>query len=137
MASVASVKVTSAITMLIHIIKADRSKRQQQQPFTQQLPTYPSTAAAHGHAQGNLAATMAGTEPESSHQPNEYIENEEYHNEPCTTDIWVILRQHPVLSSGPYSLYVEKIEWSDLQLRRHILIETGCKIIRICLRTYP
>ena len=35
------------------------------------------------------------------------------------------------------ALYVEKIEWSDLQLRCHILIKTGCKIIRIRLRAYP
>ena len=109
-ASVASVKVTSAITMLIHIIKAGiEASANQQQPFTQQLPTYPSTAAAHGHAQGNLAATMAGTEPESSHQPDEYIENEEYYNEPCTANVWSYS-----FSSIPFyflffvALYVEK-----------------------------
>lgn len=95
-------------------------------------------AAAHGHAQSNLAAAMAGTEPKSSHQPDEYIENKEYHNEPCAADIrGDSFGSIPLYLLVLIALYVEKIEWSDLQLRHHILIKTSCKIIRIRLRTYP
>lgn len=81
---------------------------------------------------------MAGTEPKSSHQPDEYIENKEYHNEPCAADIrGDSFGSIPLYLLVLIALYVEKIEWSDLQLRHHILIKTSCKIIRIRLRTYP
>ena len=67
----------------------------------------------------------------SSHQPDEYIENKEYHNEPCAADIrGDSFGSIPLYLLVLIALYVEKIEWSDLQLRHHILIKNE-------LQNYP
>ena len=130
-ASVASVKVTSAITILIHIIKAGMEASANS--------SNPSPSNCQRILPRLLPMAMRkAISLRSSHQPDEYIENEEYYNEPCTANVWSYS-----FSSIPFyflffvALYVEKIEWSDLQLRCHILIKTGCKIIRIRLRAYP
>ena len=129
-ASVASVKVTSAITILIHIIKAGmEASANSSNPSPSNCQRILPRLLPMAMRKSNLAATVAGTEPESSHQPDEYIENEEYYNEPCTANVWSYS-----FSSIPFyflffvALYVEKIEWSDLQLRCHILIKQAAKL---------
>ena len=94
-ASVASVKVTSAITMLIHIIKAGieaSANSSNPSPSNCQRILH---AAAHGHAQGNLAATMAGTEPESSHQPMNTLKTK-------NTTMSLALRMYGVIPSAAF-----------------------------------
>ena len=138
-ASVASVKVTSAITILIHIIKAGMEASAN------------SSNPSPSNCQRILPRLLPMAMRKAISLRRWRVRNQKVPISPMNTlktkniTMSLALRIYGVYSFGSIplyllvliALYVEKIEWSDLQLRHHILIKTGCKIIRIRLRTYP